>query len=1611
MEEAKKKRSVLKGALTRIVKALHTAIQEGCPVEYVNVLYNDMIEGWKKVQSAHEAVLMLGDPEDVEQEQWITELEDRYNKARLEVIKYRANKVTAETDRPSRKSEASLPPIQLKKMDMPRFEGDLRKYARFKEDFNKFVIPVTNTDQVTFALRQALGPEPRKILGPIEDDVSKMWERLDEKYDDKIKLVDIIVNDIEKKREVKDGESRKLVAYIDDIEAGYNDLKKAGLEKEMSNSRVVGEIERKLPPSVFGRWVRYMHDDRNNVDKTDRLPELLKFLFKERRSLEYSMEGIRNSQTSKAVMHAVDVEVPRVQASCVIHRKSQHTTDSCRTYLAKAPEERMKVIRENKACFCCLGIGHIVARCNRKKQCGVQGCTRLHHNSLHRQGTSGTGDTSQIGNSSGEQGTTASVFSVQNGMQTSADPCLLQLMEVKSRHGSLVTLWDSCATASLITFAAAGKIKAKGSPVRIQMTKVGGTTETVDSLKYRVPLIDKEGNTVNIEAYGIECLTAKVANKDLTHLAKLFRGVSAEEVSRPSGEVDLLVGFEYAGYHPVKAQACGHLVLLENQFGRCIGGSHPSLELEQTMGLHIHHIRTTKFDEFLSIESMGISCVPGCGGCKCGKCPVGARNLTLQEERELHQIENNMTRTEGRWVAKYPWIKDPKDLPDNRQDQHCHRFLWRGMNSAIPPKTYCVTAVNFGDRPSATIATVALRKTAEAEKTQFPEAAETILTNVYMDDILECVSSDNEAVQRAGEIEQLLEHGNFSIKRWTFSGNGSNEDSWIPKSEKVLGISWKPVEDILSFKDNVKTFKEVPEILTKRICLSKISSVYDSLGLLTPVTVRAKILLRKLWGAKLEWDEPISDTARSGWVELFEDLSNSSQLEFKRCVKPRDAEPGVLPTLVMFSDASQQALGTAAYIRYKLLNGHFESRLIASKSRVAPIEIISIVRLELSAAVMSKRLASYILKEMRIDFGKVFYIVDSEIVRAMIQKESYGYKAFAATRIGEIRQETEPNDWWWCKGELNVADFITRGRTSQEIGTNSTWQDGPGFLALPVDQWPVGQSCYERTLPERVKVVMVEDVEEIDSLASRINLRKYSSYDKLLRVTARVLSLYRKKKLSGAVSDPTAEDIRMAEMFWVREAQRPMLRLFEEDKRQFYTLYARLGPRLREDGIIVVGARIKEHVHFSYNNEEVALLPQNHPFSRLYSTSVHNRGHLGIQSTVSKVRSRYWIIGVQRMVKGIKYRCITCRQFEKRLAGQQMGPLPMQRLKPSPPWMYVGVDLFGPFTTRGEVNKRARGKAYGVIFNCLVTRAVYLDVAADYGTDAFLQVMRRFVTIRGYPKEVYSDSGTQLIAAATQLQGFGVESGLTWKFSTPDAPWQNGATESLIRGVKKALQHSIGDQVLMYSELQTVMYEVANLINERPIGRHPTEPEDGSYLCPNDLLLGRSSSRVPDGPCSDNVNPKQRLQFIQSLVNGFWRKWTRDFFPSLIVRQKWHTVRRNLQKEDVVLVQDSNIVRGKWRMGIVTEVYPDKAGNVRNVKVKVCNDSGGQSSIKRDAQRAGYRNLYPALWFFLSCFILSMVLDKSSSKFARLADVYYSLPISAALVIPTSANLSIGVCT
>ena len=148
------------------------------------------------------------------------------------------------------------------------------------------------------------------------------------------------------------------------------------------------------------------------------------------------------------------------------------------------------------------------------------------------------------------------------------------------------------------------------------------------------------------------------------------------------------------------------------------------------------------------------------------------------------------------------------------------------------------------------------------------------------------------------------------------------------------------------------------------------------------------------------------------------------------------------------------------------------------------------------------------------------------------------------------------------------------------------------------------------------------------------------------------------------------------------------------------------------------------------------------------------------------------------------------------------------------------------------------------------------------------------------------------------------------------------------------MKKAIGEQVLSPFELYTCLLEVGNLVNQRPIGRVPNDPDDGKYLCPNDMLLGRATPEVPQGPFQDTKNPRRRVEFVQKIVESFWKRWSRDVLPALVIRKAWHTERRDVQVDDIVVMADNNAIRGKWTIGRVIEVYPGTDGRVRNVKVK-----------------------------------------------------------------------------
>ena len=226
-------------------------------------------------------------------------------------------------------------------------------------------------------------------------------------------------------------------------------------------------------------------------------------------------------------------------------------------------------------------------------------------------------------------------------------------------------------------------------------------------------------------------------------------------------------------------------------------------------------------------------------------------------------------------------------------DQHTHRFLWRDMEKTKEPDTYVIQRVSFGDKPSGAIATVALRKTAEMGKNHFPEAAQIILNITYMDDIIESVDTQERANQLTDDMEKLLEEGGFKLKEWTYSNdNSTRDDTKIPvvpstATEKVLGVVWDPRQDHFKFTvksgfcpkrgtmriqkiitpTDVQRINGNSDVMTKRIILSRVNSIYDPLGLAGPYTVRAKILMRRLWTneTEIDWDDPIPEKYRREW--------------------------------------------------------------------------------------------------------------------------------------------------------------------------------------------------------------------------------------------------------------------------------------------------------------------------------------------------------------------------------------------------------------------------------------------------------------------------------------------------------------------------------------------------------------------------------------------------------------------------------------------------------------------------------------------------------------------------------------------------------------------------
>lgn len=895
------------------------------------------------------------------------------------------------------------------------------------------------------------------------------------------------------------------------------------------------------------------------------------------------------------------------------------------------------------------------------------------------------------------------------------------------------------------------------------------------------------------------------------------------------------------------------------------------------------------------------------------------------------------------------------------KDRQYHRFLWRNFDTSREPDIYEFRRLLFGNTASPFCSQYVLHTHAQTHASDFPEAANTVDDSMYVDDVLDSCETTQSAQHLRRQLSDLLAMAGFKLRKWSSNEPVVIEDipiedrlpaleinkEELPKT-KTLGVMWEAERDVFTFQVEPPDDNKEP---TKRNVLSAIASLFDPLQFLAPFTVRAKILMQEIWMAGVDWDDVLPDDLRAKWETWVSELPQLSNVAVPRCL--RLANPASVD-LHFFSDASNNAFASAAYLVCRYLDNTSSSRLIASKCRVAPVKAMTIPRLELMGAVLSSRLAQNILKVITVD--RIVFWTDSENVWYWVRNQSREFKPFVANRIGEIQRTTSPEQWRHIPGTMNPADLPTRGLTATVLAESEVWMEGPAFLKDDESTWPAA-------LPSREDAKQAGDCERRtttrthvtkSSASGSIDPSHFSNLKRLVRVTGwvqRFLTNCRlPKELQRKDRTLLSAEMSAAETFWIKQAQAQAFPGGENEGS-----LTRLNPKSDGDGLLRMDGRLRFADDLPYNTRHPILLPKNHPVTRLVVVDAHERlGHgSGVEHVLTELRSRFWIVKGRRVVRSITEACAECRRrFTTKTGSQMMAPLPRSRLQSSlRAFERVGVDYGGPYLTK-QGRGKTRAKRYLCLFTCLATRAVHLEMSYSLDTDSFINAFTRMTSRRGTPTYVISDNGTNFVGAERELREL-VEAfdpdrithettkhhHIDWKFNPPSAPHFGGVFEAMIKSAKKAIKAILGDADVNDEELHTAICGAERLLNSRPITYVSSDAQDLSPLTPSHFLVGEmGGSFAPEALDREEVfNPKKRWHRVQQLLGQFWKRWRKEFLPSLNVRKKWFHPRHNLKEGDVVLIVEPNANRGEWPLGRVMEAYPGDDGLVRVVRVKAKN--------------------------------------------------------------------------
>ena len=518
------------------------------------------------------------------------------------------------------------------------------------------------------------------------------------------------------------------------------------------------------------------------------------------------------------------------------------------------------------------------------------------------------------------------------------------------------------------------------------------------------------------------------------------------------------------------------------------------------------------------------------------------------------------------------------------------------------------------------------------------------------------------------DATDMFKNASMRLREW--ASNCKLAVKTLPQSErstsltaKLLGVNWCTESDVIWMSVGSHHTDE-PHTVTKRTVLQQMASVYDPLGLMSPISFLGTILLRDTWCSDLSWDDALNEPLLAKWRVLSDALAQVSLLKIPRH-RCHGLTGQVSYQLHVFTDASQLGYATAVYLRASS-DGTDEVAcdLVFAKSRLSPVKKgtsgkkpISLPRLELLGVLIGTRAAKFVVDQLDLPLTSVTLWTDAKCVLHWLASLK-PLSVFVSNCIIEIRK-ADYITFRHVPGECNPADVASRG--SADLFHNSLWWKGPPFLMQNSEDWP---DSHPALTPEVLQDVAKEErtstpLHSASLCVGRVSevlceyhpldvlLKRSSCIRSLLRVTVICLKFVKRllptwKPVSNLVSTvvdalsvqqyTSANDLKWAKMLWIGLVQqRCFVELFHAiSSNAKHSTVDQLGINLDEIGLLRCWGRL-QHSEFNMAAHKPLLLPQKDQFTHLIIRDVHGRlFHAGVARTLWLISDTPRILDSQR---------------------------------------------------------------------------------------------------------------------------------------------------------------------------------------------------------------------------------------------------------------------------------------------------------------------------------------------------------------------------------------------